>query len=553
MSSGQSSQASTALAAIPTGPSLEVLIGDVAYQLPSSDEDPIGVLLSDGSLGQLLAGHIVVGGQTMTISSDLSGSTQLAGGITAQPAEVTTPNNTEDDSNGGGLFGALGGIAKGATSAMGGVINGVGECTTGALAVAAGTTGAVAKLQPQLSGAIGDMGKFVSSLNGIQKSFPGKDLTKGALDTFTGAQNLGRQSLNWMKSTENLVKNFDTLPTGVQDQVKSRCGDIAKAGGVLAQAKTAMEAFREYPWEEAQSPTEAPSETAEPSATNNPTSVQNTQGTSTGESATSMQSSTQIFSTTQDPSSTISSSQTSSSSSGTPTPTSDIVQAYGIISERGTTLDTFKAFITELDGGKGPLVYWDALNKQMYLTQLNATQAKNISQTHDFIKWIGPQTFGDENVEGNPEEEYRAVDTRHHKQASTESLHDPNDLTLPSLHPSTYTTRLALRAMGNPVPNSPWWKKMIAAPPPKPGEAPPTIPNYPDYQADDTGGKGTTIIILDDGYDLSVPVSLHFHSGGTYPNVFRIYDYPAVACRMTSCPTITQCHHRTDFNGSMRI
>jgi hypothetical protein len=126
-------------------------------------------------------------------------------------------------------------------------------------------------------------------------------------------------------------------------------------------------------------------------------------------------------------------------------------------------------------------------------------------------------------------------------------------LTLPSLHPSTYTTRLALRAMGNPVPNSPWWKKMIAAPPPKPGEAPPTIPNYPDYQADDTGGKGTTIIILDDGYDLSVPVSLHFHSGGTYPNVFRIYDYPAVACRMTSCPTITQCHHRTDFNGSMRI
>jgi hypothetical protein len=45
MSSGQSSQASTAPAAIPTGPSLEVLIGDVAYQLPSSDKDPIGVLL----------------------------------------------------------------------------------------------------------------------------------------------------------------------------------------------------------------------------------------------------------------------------------------------------------------------------------------------------------------------------------------------------------------------------------------------------------------------------------------------------------------------------
>jgi hypothetical protein len=95
-------------------------------------------------------------------------------------------------------------------------------------------TGAVAKFQPQLSGAIGEMGKFVSSLNGIQQSFPGNEILKGALDTFTGAQNLCRQSLNWMKSTENMVNSFDTLSTGVQKQVKSRCGDFAKAGGVLA-------------------------------------------------------------------------------------------------------------------------------------------------------------------------------------------------------------------------------------------------------------------------------------------------------------------------------
>jgi hypothetical protein len=505
MSSGQSSQASTAPAAIPTGPSLEVLIDDVAYQLPSSDEDPIDVLLSDGSLAQLLAGHIVVGGQTTTISSDLSGSTQLAGGITAQPAEVTTPENTDDDSNGGGLFGALGGIAKGATSAMGGAINGVVECTTGALAVAAGTTGAVAKLQPQLSGAIGDMGNFVSSLNGIQKSFPGKDLTRGAMDTFTGAQNLGRQSLNWMKSTENLVKNFNTLPTGVQDQVKSRCGDIAKAGGVLAQAKTAMEAFKEYPWEEAQSPTEAPSATAEPSTTNNPTSVQSTQGTSTGESATSMQSSTQMSSTTQDPSSTISSSQTSSSSSDTPTPTADVVQEYTISSKQGTSWDTFKNFINSLDGGGGPLVRWDNIGSQMYITKLNATQARNISESYDFVKWIDANDEREDDETGDAEE-FRAINTAQHdglvigKSREVRTL--PNMLT----KFSSNINHLIRRTMGAPVPNAPWWKKMISAPPPKRGEDALTTISYPDYLADDTGGSGTTIYVLDDGFDPEIAV-----------------------------------------------
>jgi hypothetical protein len=52
MSSGQPSQASTGSAAIPTGQSLEAVIGNVTYQLPSQDEDPIEVLLSDGSLAQ---------------------------------------------------------------------------------------------------------------------------------------------------------------------------------------------------------------------------------------------------------------------------------------------------------------------------------------------------------------------------------------------------------------------------------------------------------------------------------------------------------------------
>jgi hypothetical protein len=140
----------------------------VTYQLPSSDEDTIEVLLPDGSLAQLLEGYIIVGGQTMTISSDLSSSTQLAEGITAQPVEVTTPESNDDDGSGGGLFGALSAIAKGATSAIEGAIGGISGCIAGALAVAARTTGAVVDLSPKFSGTISDMGIFVSSLNGIR-------------------------------------------------------------------------------------------------------------------------------------------------------------------------------------------------------------------------------------------------------------------------------------------------------------------------------------------------------------------------------------------------
>jgi hypothetical protein len=442
----------------------------------------------------------------MTISSDLSGSTQLADGITAQPAEVTTPDSSDDhDGGGGSLFGALGAIAKGATSAIGGAINGIGDCTTGAFAVAAGTTGAVAKFQPQLLGAISDMDRFVSSLNGIQKSFPGNDLTKGALDTFTGAQSLGRQSLNWMKSTENMVKNFGSLSTGVQDQVKKRCGDFAKAGGVLAQAKTAMEAFKEFPWEEAQAPTEAPSEIAEPSATNDPTSVQNTQGTATGEISTNVESSTQMSSTTQGPSYTTISSQTTSSSSGTPTPTADAVQTYGICSKRGTSLETFKNFIEGLDGGKGPFWHWDTIGKQMYLADINATTAKNISQVHDFVDWIGIQTFSKEDEdqgEGAIHEEYRAINTLRQGDSEETNLTESFDY----IHHSS--PHLVPRVVGPADNSAPAWKKMLSAPPQPPNSnVDPVDPSiYPGYQADDSGGRGTTIYVLDDGFDLSHPV-----------------------------------------------
>jgi hypothetical protein len=51
---------------------------------------------------------------------------------------------------------------------------------------------------------------------------------------------------------------------------------------------------------------------------------------------------------------------------------------------------------------------------------------------------------------------------------------------------------------------APYWKKMIASP----FRQPPLQPtaNDPPYLADDSGGRGTTIYVLDDGFDRSQPV-----------------------------------------------
>jgi hypothetical protein len=504
MSSSQPPQASTAPAAIPTAPSLEAVIGGVGYQLPSSDRDAIDVMLHDGSIAQLLANKIIIGGQTVTVPSDLTSETALSDDITAKPGEATEPEEGDDDDDnggggGGGLFGALGGIAKDATSAIGGAIDGVGSVTTGALGFAGGTVGVAAGLSEPLSGAVGNMGKLVLSLNGIQKSFPGSELTKGALDTFTGAQSLARQSLNWMKSTANLAQDFPNLPADVQSKLKSTAADFTRDDGPLAQCKAAMEAFRDFPWEEA----EVPRQTVDPDTTEkatNTASLQSTQGTSTAQT-TSMKSSTAISSTAMSASSTVTPSQTSSSSSETPTPTPDATKRYGIISEYGTSWDTFKQFITELDGGNGYLAKFDseAARQQIYIAKLNASQVSEIKERYDFIGSVLPYEF-DETIDHSIDE-FRAI-------GQSRSLH--TDLGKPpapksfmgwsaaSLDPIPH---LIPRALLPSNPDAPWWKKMLSAPP-RDIDVADSGPQFdPPYLADASLGKGVTIYVLDDGFD----------------------------------------------------
>ncbi|RYO14266.1 hypothetical protein AA0111_g12041 [Alternaria arborescens] len=530
MSSSQPSQASTAPAAIPTAPSLEAVIGGVGYQLPSSDQDAIDVMLQDGSIAQLLANKIIIGSQTVTVPSDLTSETALSDGITAKPGEATEPEEGDDDDDnggggGGGLFGALGGIAKGATSAIGGAIDGVGSVTAGAIGFAGGTVGAAAGLSEPLSGAVGNMGKFVSSLNGIQKSFPGNELTKGALDTFTGAQSLARQSLNWMKSTSNLAQDFPNLPADVQSKLKSTAADFAKDDGPLAQCKAAIEAFRDFPWEEA----EVPSQTVDPDTTEkatNTASLQSTQGTSTAQT-TSMKSSTVISSTAMSASSTVTSSQTSSSSSETPTPTPDATKRYGIMSEYGTSWETFKQFITELDGGNGYLAKLDSTQQQIYIAKLNASQVSEIKERYDFIGSVLPYEF-DETIDHSIDE-FRAI-------GQSRSLH--TDLGKPpapksfmgwsaaSLDPVPH---LIPRALLPSNPDAPWWKKMLSAPP-RDIDVADSGPQFdPPYLADDSLGKGVTIYVLDDGFDTdNVDLQAGTRSVNTIVTPNELTSFPVI-------------------------
>ena len=91
MSSSQLPRTSTPAAAIPADSSVEVVIDNVAYHLPSPDEGAVEVMLLDGSIAQLMANQVMIGSQSVTIPSDLSSSTELPGGITARPGEATKP------------------------------------------------------------------------------------------------------------------------------------------------------------------------------------------------------------------------------------------------------------------------------------------------------------------------------------------------------------------------------------------------------------------------------------------------------------------------------
>ncbi|KAH4116500.1 hypothetical protein HBH96_142430 [Parastagonospora nodorum] len=468
---------------------VDVTIDGKTYHLPQSDERPVEIMLQDGSLAQLLATQVVMRGQTLPIPSDLSKPITVGGQtIQAQPGQSTTPDTSSpdgSDNGGGGLFGFLGKVG----GAAGSVAKDIGNAASGAASFASGAAGgagvAAASLSGTFSGAANSANGVVSSLNGIQQSFPADGLSKSGMEVFNKAQNAGRSSANWMQSLGTMLQGFDSLKPEVQQKVRSNMADYSKPGGQLAQAASALKALEDFPWEQEAPRTEAP-KTDLPSATATPKA---------SESARASQSATTQNSKAETTASTKTSSTSSSSSSAIPNATGKPLE-YSIITKVGTPKDVFERFVHELDNGVGHSIYTPY--SQIYKTLLNQTEAEDLKAKYDFLVVVYNDASVTDQADVGEKELFHAIPRRRNASLnptaySRKSLEKTNPLGQPRLFARDIVQH----------PNAPYWKKMISSP----WKAPPLPPTSddPPYAADDSGGRGTTIYVLDDGFDLSQP------------------------------------------------
>lgn len=483
---------------------VDVVIDGQTYHLPQPNEPAIPIILQDGSLAQLLAGQVVLRGQTFPVPQDTSNAQPIiVGGVSlqAQPAQSAKPDtsNTDDGHHGGGgLFGFLGKVGGAAGSAA----KDLGNAASGALNFASSTGGASASnLAGAFSGVAKSVDGVISSLNGIQQSFPTEGLSKAGMNTFTQAQNLGRSSVNWMQSMSTLLGGFDNLKPDVQQQVKANMADFAKPGGQLQQAGEAMKALSEFPWEDEAPKTDIPSPTATPKASESarasqsaatPSSKGETSKAKTSKAATSASTKT----------------TSASSSSSSPTPTSSDLLPYYISTRRGTSLETFNKFIQDLDGGVGH-AEWDDIDKmdcQIYTTNLTTAQGSGLTTKYPFLLIAYANVADPKDLQSDFQEEFHVIPRNYHSEVVRIKAAPEERAIEDHTKPVGGSAKLMARALLPGGENVPYWKKMISSPPQQPLARPPS--QDPPYAADDSLGRGVTIYVLDDGFDITRPVSL---------------------------------------------
>ncbi|KAF2728537.1 subtilisin-like protein, partial [Polyplosphaeria fusca] len=322
-----------------------------SYHLPSPDQPPIEIILPDGTLAQLASGQVTIRGQTVDLPSDISSprDISIAGQtITARPGTSKKPEHSGGgDGDSSGLFHALEGIASAAGSAAARMANVRSSAFEWA---SSGATTLTSGLAESIASAVSEIGGFVDSINGIQESFELEELTEDGRRRVFRAQNLGRESFDWLKSMGNVIKGFNGLKGDAQQHVRDNILKYAAVAGGLAVAEEAMRRYSDFPW---------------------------------------------IIITSQ--TITISSAQSESYTSPTTQPQSDSTgpTPYFITTKDGTSSDTFKRFIEDLDGGAGTAYQYDMSNvpHQHYATKLNASFAANLPNKYPFIQRIFPELF----------------------------------------------------------------------------------------------------------------------------------------------------------------
>ncbi|OAL01554.1 subtilisin-like protein [Phaeosphaeriaceae sp. SRC1lsM3a] len=475
---------------------VDATIDGTAYHLPHPDQPPVEVLLLDGSTAQLFAGKIILRGQTLEIPSNVPSSQPIAVGgqsITVQPSEYKEPEKSDDGHNGGGggLFAAVGGLIGAAGSAS----KSVGSAAADAVHFASGGAGTAAgSLAGSFSGAANGVSGVVSSLNGIQKTFPLDRLSKAGMDSFLRVQNLGRSSIDTMQSMGKLLGQFDSLTPDIQQKVRDGVGKISKPGGDLLKAVEALKAFEDFPWDAETPKTELPSPTATPDPSR---SADNTK--SAEKSATTFKQSSQNPISTQSSrdiaSSSVKSSSTSATSSSAASTSTAQPLTYFIATKWDNPIATFNQFVQELDGGAGKADAQE--HRQTYTTSLNASQAESLQAKYPFllVVYTDKGQVGDVGL-GDDKEIFHAIP----RQRRNEIIASGSDV----LHAEEKSSdKLSPRQLLPEDPNAPYWKKMISSPFRQPPLQPPSMD--PPYLVDDSGGEGVTIYVLDDGFDLSQP------------------------------------------------
>jgi hypothetical protein len=152
------------------------------------------------------------------------------------------------------------------------------------------------------------------------------------------------------------------------------------------------------------------------------------------------------------------------------------------------------------------------IDTQSYLTDITASAAEELLKNHEFIRTILAVSPLDESYDGSLEE-FLAIA----KGPESPNVHSENIKPVPSQPPYPLPARRFLMPEDS---GAPWWKKMLSAPPRDVNAANGGPSHDPAYLADDSGGKGTTIYILDDGFDLDNAVS-QLRLRGTHINSSR--------------------------------
>ncbi|KUM65355.1 hypothetical protein ACN42_g1691 [Penicillium freii] len=424
-----------------------VNINDETYRIPS-DDSSLDIVLDDGSLLTLSSGQVSINGDKVDIPDDLSDSPTL----TADGQSFTVGEVVDSGSGDGGSGGSGGGSGSSISSlidtisrlgdAKSSISSGLDKITSGIKSWAPG--GAESEVT-SLSGSIDSTLESLDQLLGPMRSISQSSsmdlqvLTTDGLRVVSEAYPDLERGHDILSSMQKLLKGLPTLRYAATQNVKKYWLRYVATGGGLLALDQTIQKLKEYSWDDALTVT-ATSTTA--------VEIRTTSGISTASTE----------------------SSTASSS-------------YLITTKRGTSLTKFKTFVHGLDGGAGYQMAYSEVDHQAYVTDLTATQVATIKA----LPFIRTVSYNIPVTELDDDEDFRAVPSRDFL-PEVYQLHDLTNHKSSKLLPSRTIAQSPRGQSGSHL-------KMISSD--KMGE--PTE----NYLFDDTLGKGTTIYVIDTGFDTS--------------------------------------------------